>query len=357
MCCVPKSSHSTKMALLDDTNGNTVNINNQPGAEAAVDGCIGGGIAPTTVNSVTMLHSPSNDDLSQSLSEYTDADESISAPTELLAEFLSAIMIRDYYEPNNTTARDFYPHILSKISEMQSNEVSGESDENYNINCSSPLASSGSSPSSCSVSSSPALSHSSCSSSSSSSSGCDNIDEVIMVCSSDSDESSEVCCSFPDSIGNEDGVVNDYIAHHEVQYVEVAEPDSHPLMHEASTAVGAVAITGSRSLSDNNTSQSYSSLLLEDEEKDLTLSDISNLNIEEDETSNDCAGSLENSYTPLDVIASVVKPVPTTNLASATVFASRFVAMLRSKVVPSKTVAVVSLTYMLDKPRRVNANI
>lgn len=30
--------------------------------------------------------SMSNDDLSQSLSEYTDADESISAPTEFLAE-------------------------------------------------------------------------------------------------------------------------------------------------------------------------------------------------------------------------------------------------------------------------------
>lgn len=68
-----------------------------------------------------IIQSPSNDDLSQSLSEYTDADESISAPTELLAEvgiasllmkllfilnfeiyseyfiqFLSAVMLRDY---------------------------------------------------------------------------------------------------------------------------------------------------------------------------------------------------------------------------------------------------------------------
>ncbi|XP_052900661.1 putative protein TPRXL [Anopheles moucheti] len=348
MCCAPMSDYCTKMALLDDTNGNTVNINNQPVAEAAGDGCtVGAAMAPTTANSVTMLHSPSNDDLSQSLSEYTDADESISAPTELLAEFLSAIMIRDYvnalkyckqilqYEPNNTTARDFYPHILSKISEMQSNELSGESDENYNFNCSSPLASSASSPSSRSVSSSPASSRSSCSSSSSSSSGCDNIDEVIMVCSSDSDESSEACCSFPDSIGNEDEGVKGYIPQQEAP--EAAEGDSSlPLVQEAAIAVGTVALTGSRSLSDNNTSQSYSSLLLEDEEKDLTLSDISNLNIEEDETSNDCGGSLENSYTPLDVTAPVVKPVPTTNLASATVFASRLVAMLRSKVIPSK---------------------
>uniref|UniRef100_A0A182TWT8 Uncharacterized protein n=1 Tax=Anopheles melas TaxID=34690 RepID=A0A182TWT8_9DIPT len=333
-------------ALLDDTNGNTVNINNQPGVEGAGDGCtVGGGMAPTTADSVAMLHSPSNDDLSQSLSEYTDADESISAPTELLAEFLSAIMIRDYvnalkyckqilqYEPNNTTARDFYPHILSKISEMQSNEQSGESDENYNFNCSSPLASSGSTPSSCSASSSPGSSarSSSRSSSGSSSSGCDGpIDEVIMVCSSDSDESSEACCSCPE--GSEGG------------RSKVPAGDRHPAGNEGAAGgalpVQPVARTGSRSQSDNNTSQSYSSLLLEDEEKDLTLSDISNLNIEEDETSNDCGGSQENSYTPLDVVAAapVVKPpVPTTNLATASVFASRLVAMLRSKVIPSRT--------------------
>ncbi|XP_019865761.1 protein rtoA isoform X3 [Aethina tumida] len=36
--------------------------------------------------------SSSNEDLS----EYTDADESISAPTEFLAEFLSAVMLKDY---------------------------------------------------------------------------------------------------------------------------------------------------------------------------------------------------------------------------------------------------------------------
>lgn len=41
--------------------------------------------------------SHSIDDLSQSLSEYTDAaDESMSAPTEFLAEFLSAVMLKDY---------------------------------------------------------------------------------------------------------------------------------------------------------------------------------------------------------------------------------------------------------------------
>lgn len=67
--------------------------------------------------------SSSNEDLS----EYTDADESISAPTEFLAEFLSAVMLKDYetalkycklilqYEPNNATAKEFYPLILEKL--------------------------------------------------------------------------------------------------------------------------------------------------------------------------------------------------------------------------------------------------
>lgn len=36
----------------------------------------------------TILLSLSNEDLSQSLSEYTDADESMSAPTEFLAEVI-----------------------------------------------------------------------------------------------------------------------------------------------------------------------------------------------------------------------------------------------------------------------------
>lgn len=46
----------------------------------------------------SMVSSQSIDDLSQSLSisEYTDADESMSAPTEFLAEFLSAVMLKDY---------------------------------------------------------------------------------------------------------------------------------------------------------------------------------------------------------------------------------------------------------------------
>lgn len=49
-------------------------------------------------NNPSLVSSQSIDDLSQSLSisEYTDADESMSAPTEFLAEFLSAVMLKDY---------------------------------------------------------------------------------------------------------------------------------------------------------------------------------------------------------------------------------------------------------------------
>ncbi|KAJ3641335.1 hypothetical protein Zmor_027847 [Zophobas morio] len=79
--------------------------------------------------------SSSNEDLS----EYTDADESISAPTEFLAEFLSAVMLKDYvtalkycklilqYEPNNATAKEFYPLILEKL--KQSNLEDGSSND------------------------------------------------------------------------------------------------------------------------------------------------------------------------------------------------------------------------------------
>lgn len=85
------------------------------------------------------------------------------------------------YEPNNSTARDFYPHILSKIAAesasqaelqavaMAGDQQSGESDENYNFNYST--------------------------SSSNSDDIC--IDEVVMVCSSDSEQSSN-CSSFLD---------------------------------------------------------------------------------------------------------------------------------------------------------------
>ncbi|XP_073980195.1 uncharacterized protein isoform X2 [Rhodnius prolixus] len=71
----------------------------------------------------------------EDLSEYTDADESMSAPTEILAEFLSAVMLKDYenalkyckmilqYEPNHATAKEFYPLILEKIIQGATNLV------------------------------------------------------------------------------------------------------------------------------------------------------------------------------------------------------------------------------------------
>ncbi|XP_059620928.1 DNA replication complex GINS protein PSF3 isoform X1 [Phlebotomus argentipes] len=89
---------------------------------------------------ITILDEPNGNTLSlkpsslapsistEDLSEYTDADESISAPTEYFAEFLSAVMTHDYrralkycklileFEPNNITAKEFYPLILEKIS-------------------------------------------------------------------------------------------------------------------------------------------------------------------------------------------------------------------------------------------------
>ncbi|CAG9837509.1 unnamed protein product [Diabrotica balteata] len=76
----------------------------------------------------------------EDLSEYTDADESISAPTEILAEFLSAVMLKDYetalkyckiilqYEPNNSTAKEFYPLILEKL-QLMSNEDPGSNND------------------------------------------------------------------------------------------------------------------------------------------------------------------------------------------------------------------------------------
>ncbi|XP_022911966.1 uncharacterized protein [Onthophagus taurus] len=85
--------------------------------------------------------SSSNEDLS----EYTDADESISAPTEFLAEFLSAVMLKDYetalkycklilqYEPNNVTAKEFYPLILEKLQSLKNDEDnSNESEDDDN---------------------------------------------------------------------------------------------------------------------------------------------------------------------------------------------------------------------------------
>ncbi|KAF6206281.1 hypothetical protein GE061_017510 [Apolygus lucorum] len=77
----------------------------------------------------------------EDLSEYTDADESISAPTEILAEFLSAVMLKDYetalkyckiilqYEPNHVTAKEFYPLIMEKLNQASQDVRNSNSNE------------------------------------------------------------------------------------------------------------------------------------------------------------------------------------------------------------------------------------
>ncbi|XP_030573653.1 acidic repeat-containing protein [Drosophila novamexicana] len=132
------SCHMDNVAATTTAMNTANNINIMNGA-AAVAAAAAAATLPT---------SASSEDLSQSLSEYTDADESISAPTEFLAEFLSAVMLKDYkkalkycklilqYEPNNATAKEFYPLILDKLRLA----ASSDSDENYNKSSSPELA-------------------------------------------------------------------------------------------------------------------------------------------------------------------------------------------------------------------------
>ncbi|XP_058444810.1 uncharacterized protein LOC131426240 [Malaya genurostris] len=302
-------------AYLDEANGNTLLSN--PATTPTVDHHTVAGPTETLI-----IQSPSNDDLSQSLSEYTDADESISAPTELLAEFLSAVMLRDYvnalkycklilqYEPNNSTARDFYPHILSKLaSEVGTEQQSGESDENYNFNCST---------------------------SSSNSDGDIDIDEVVMICSSDSEQSSN-CSSFLDYSNVSSSVSDEELLNEKVL--------NHINCH--STTDQSDQLPPSQSATDNNTSHSYSSLLLEEEEKDLSLSDISNLNIEDDENGDDSGDGPQDGNTDTAVATqsstqqAKAQPKPQSHqqqpATTSTPLASKLVAMLRARVIPSKS--------------------
>lgn len=67
----------------------------------------------------------------------------MSAPTEILAEFLSALMLKDYpnalkhckiilqYEPKNATAVEFYPLIMKKLN-ADSDDNTSDSDDNSN---------------------------------------------------------------------------------------------------------------------------------------------------------------------------------------------------------------------------------
>ncbi|XP_053699100.1 uncharacterized protein LOC128746074 [Sabethes cyaneus] len=310
---------------LDEANGNTLLSSSNPAASPGLT--VAEPIAATVDNETLIIQSPSNDDLSQSLSEYTDADESISAPTELLAEFLSAVMLRDYinalkycklilqYEPNNSTARDFYPHILSKIASetVELEQTSGESDENYNFNYNT----------------------------SSSNSDDINIDEVVMVCSSDSDQSSD-CSSFLDYSNTSSSAVSDD---------DLMDEKVLNQINCNSASDQSDQLPPSQSVTDNNTSHSYSSLLLEEEEKDLTLSDISNLNIEDDENGDDSGDGVVHSHLSTKVEnnlsaqqlklqnasqqASLTKQTPPQT--SSAPLASKLVALLRARVIPSKS--------------------
>ncbi|XP_050098999.1 uncharacterized protein LOC126579595 isoform X1 [Anopheles aquasalis] len=347
------SSFYIDLALLDDTNGNTAGVH-----QTSIDQITGEASISTVTGetAVASLHSPSSDDLSQSLSEYTDADESISAPTELLAEFLSAIMIRDYvnalryckqileYEPNNTTARDFYPHILSKIDAGEPHEqLSCESDENDNYNCNSPLGSSSSSslrlsrfPSSYndSESSSTESSFSSSVSSPVSSVSClvseriEDPDLVSMACSSDESDSRASGVSLSESGLN--------ITPQEGKKTSKYAVTQHVSQSRSCRSLDVECDQLPTSASDNNTSQSYSSLMLEEEEKDLSLSDLSNN--DEEET---CKGNAKEKRSIYrcenpSVLQTVSESLANNVSGSASVLASRLMTILRRKMIASR---------------------
>ncbi|XP_055384940.1 glutamate-rich protein 2 [Condylostylus longicornis] len=193
----------------------------------------------------------SNEDLSQSLSEYTDAEESMSAPTEFLAEFLSAVMLKDYqrafeycklilqYEPNNATAKEFYPLIQEKLKI----ESAGENDENGNK--------------------------------SSSADGCadtDNDDDVDDDVDDDEVEEESVDDSNSNNSSSSDQSLNESeVATSEESDENLLDP---PGSNNSSSGSGSGCYGISRS---DNTTHSYSSLLLEEEDdvpQNINLRDI-----------------------------------------------------------------------------------
>ncbi|KAH8330719.1 hypothetical protein KR067_006819, partial [Drosophila pandora] len=242
--------------------------------------------------------SASSEDLSQSLSEYTDADESISAPTEFLAEFLSAVMLKDYkkalkycklsewhinqgvlkgplyiflyifirpvlqYEPNNATAKEFYPLILDKLRGVP---TSSDSDENYNKSSSPDLAldlhasdveadADGDGDGNCDGDGEPDGDGSE-SSVEDNEWGDDEIDNVDMMDGEDEQESSSSGDDFELPI---DDAGQDPIA------LAVHPSHSHPNSHNDSGS-SRNSSSGGSGRSDNTT-HSYSSLLLEEED-------------------------------------------------------------------------------------------
>ncbi|XP_055847754.1 uncharacterized protein LOC129913219 [Episyrphus balteatus] len=198
--------------------------------------------------------STSNEDLSQSLSEYTDADESMSAPTEFLAEFLSAVMLKDYkkalkycklilqYEPNNATAKEFHPLIVEKLK----GEALSDSDENYNKSSSPEMALD--------------QSEEDVSNGSEESSESNQIEDADGDC--DNSSGGEIADGSRRSSSRSSGLAGESISDSEdvISSDDLEDNNLCVLNSRNSSSTG-----GSRSRSDNTT-HSYSSLLLEEED-------------------------------------------------------------------------------------------
>ncbi|XP_032296190.1 dentin sialophosphoprotein isoform X2 [Drosophila virilis] len=291
------SCHMDNVAATTTAMNTANNINIMNGA-AAVAAAAAAATLPT---------SASSEDLSQSLSEYTDADESISAPTEFLAEFLSAVMLKDYkkalkycklilqYEPNNATAKEFYPLILDKLRLA----ASSDSDENYNKSSSPELALDQEAPEERedSVSSrSNSSSHNNCSDEDDNDDDDDDVDDVDVDVDVDVDEDEDVDDEDEDDIDNVDveeessSSADDYDLPIDEQQDpaavdSLAAHTSHSHSHnDSGSSRNSSSGGGGRS---DNTTHSYSSLLLEEED------DIVPVNLQ--------FGNKQTSATDLDV--------------------------------------------------------
>ncbi|ALC45438.1 CG14853 [Drosophila busckii] len=243
-CCHTDNAVATTATATSTTQNttNTINIMTGAAAAAAVAASL-----PTSASCEDL-----DLDHSQSLSEYTDADESISAPTEFLAEFLSAVMLKDYkkalkycklilqYEPNNTTAKEFYPLILDKLRVA----AASDSDENYN------------------KSSSPELN---LELELEAAADCEEEEDSVSSNSSDADNDDEVDAEPEDEEESSSG--DDYELPidepQDVAAVGSLAAHSHSLSHHNSgSSRNSSSGSGGRS---DNTTHSYSSLLLEDD--------------------------------------------------------------------------------------------
>lgn len=254
-CHIDNAAATTTTSTALNT-ANNINIMNGAAAVAAA------------AAAATLPTSASSEDLSQSLSEYTDADESMSAPTEFLAEFLSAVMLKDYkkalkycklilqYEPNNATAKEFYPLILDKLRVA----ASSDSDENYNKSSSPELALDLEAPCEDSVSS-----HSNSHSSSRNICSDDDNDDV----DEDEDDEDDDDIDVVDVEEEESSSGDDYdLPIDEQQDVaavdSLAAHTSHSHSHnDSGSSRNSSSGGGGRS---DNTTHSYSSLLLEEED-------------------------------------------------------------------------------------------